>query len=137
VAIIDTLASISIHFLHFLFFIFFYFCLGFIVWSPLLVLWWIVLWIIISSSFPFISSTLVLSYLLGKGSFTSQNDLELVRWDWWFFIKNSWFFLVIRSHEISSEYLLKLRSLYCYCRTIFEAWKIKNFFSNIWYFVIF
>jgi hypothetical protein len=28
---------------------------------------------------------------------------------------------------------LKLRSLYCCCGTIFEAWKVKNVFSNIWF----
>ena len=36
-----------------------------------------------------------------------------------------------RRHEISSEYFLKPRSLYCCYRSIFEARKVENVFSNI------
>jgi hypothetical protein len=63
--------------------------------------------------------------------------LEPVGLDWWFFIKNSLFYLATRKHEINSEYLLKLRSLYFCCSTIFETWKVDNVFSNIWFSVIF
>jgi len=95
---------------------------------------------IISSHFPFIFLYLYLWFFLvfwTKVPFTSGNDLEFVGWDWWFFINSLLFYSATRKHEISSEYLLKLRSLYYYCRTIVEAWKVESIFFNIWSSVIF
>jgi hypothetical protein len=95
---------------------------------------------IISSHFPFIFLYLYLWFFLvfwTKVPFTSGNDLEFVGWDWWFFINNLLFYSATRKHEISSEYLLKLRSLYYYCRTIVETWKVESIFFNIWSSVIF
>jgi hypothetical protein len=63
-----------------------------------------------------------------KIPFTSGNGLEFVGCDWWFFIKNSLFYSATIKHEISFEYLLKLHSLYCCCKIIFEAWKSIEYF---------
>jgi hypothetical protein len=113
--------------------------------SLFLVVWWVVIWRIISFLFPFIFSIfipLVLSYLLDKGLVLSclLNKGSIHSSEWFrtcvmglmiFFIKSSLFCSSIRRHEICSEYLLKLRSLYCCCKIIFEAWKVKNVLFNI------
>jgi hypothetical protein len=95
---------------------------------------------IISSHFPFIFLYLYLWLFIvfwTKVPFTLGNDLEFVGWDWWFFINSLLFYSATRKHEISSEYLLKLCSLYYYCRTIVEAWKVESIFFNIWFSMIF
>ena len=95
---------------------------------------------IISSHFPFIFLYLYLWLFIvfwTKVPFTLGNDLEFVGWDWWFFINSLLFYSATRKHEISSKYLLKLRSLYYYCRTIVETWKVESIFFNIWSSVIF
>jgi len=112
------------------------FLFGFTV-SPFMVVWWVAFLkdYLFSFSIYFFHIYTLWFFLVfwTNVPFTSRNGLEPVGWDWWFFIKSLLFCLVIKKHEISFEYLLKLRSLYCCCGTIFEAWKVKNVFSNIWF----
>jgi hypothetical protein len=117
----------------------------FLVWvhlSPFIVIWWVAFLkdYLFSFSIYFFHIYTLWFFLVfwTKVPFTSRNGLEPVGWDWWFFIKSLLFCSVTKKkHEISSEYLLKLHSLYCCCGTIFEAWKVKNVIFNIWYHVIF
>jgi len=87
--------------------------------------------------FPYLYP-LVLSCLLDKGSIHFKEWFRTCGMALMIFHQK---FIILfshkKKHEISSEYLLKLHSLYCCCGTIFEAWKVKNVFSNIWYHVIF
>jgi len=101
--------------------------------SPFLVVWWVVFWRIISSSFPFIFSisiTLVLSYLLDKCFIHFRKRFRTCGMWLMIFHKKTHYF-------VQPQEDMKLHSLYCCCKIIFEAWKVKNVFSNIWSSVIF
>lgn len=97
------------------------------------------LWRIMSTSPPvldvFTTSTSMSTTMTSISSiyipFTLGNGVEPVGRDWWFLNKSSLFCSTTRRHDISSEYFLNLRSQYCCCRSIFEAWNAVKVFSNI------
>ena len=78
--------------------------------------------IILSGILPMTTTTTTFTLtIVGKITLTSGNGSDSVGRDWWFFISSSLFCSATRKHDINSEYLVNMRSLYCYCSSTLAA----------------
>jgi len=55
-----------------------------------------------------------------------NSRLSSLGWDWWFIIKKLLFFSVSNTVVISLETLMNFRNLYCFCKSVLEAWKFEK-----------